>query len=133
MSRAASDSNISGDWIGFYTLPDRTPPVRFDAVLLEVAGQVTGTIEETDEVLGGGQLFATIDGIRTGQDVRFTKFYDSGDEIYDTVHYAGTLDAEGTEISGTWQIPGDWSGTFIMTREKAGEAEIAVERSVSVD
>jgi hypothetical protein len=130
---AATDSSVSGDWIGFYTLPDGTPPTRFDAALLERAGKITGSIEEVDEHWGNGHLVSTVDGTRTGQAIRFAKFYDSGDEAFDTVVYEGVIDAEGTEISGTWQVPEDWSGTFIMTRLKAAEADIAIHRTISVD
>ncbi|MEZ0242068.1 MAG: hypothetical protein ACAH11_01750 [Sphingomonas sp.] len=130
MSGAA---DMSGNWIGFYSFPIDLPPVRFDAVLLERAGRITGSIEEIDEAWGNGHLVSTVDGTRSGLDVRFTKFYDSGDENFDTVQYEGTLDADSAEISGEWHIPGEWSGSFIMTRERAAEVEIAVHRSASVD
>lgn len=128
-----SESGVSGNWIGFYSFPIDLPPVRFDAVLLERGGQITGSIEEVDEDWGNGHLVSTVDGVHSGQDVRFTKFYENGDENFDTVHYEGTLDADSAEISGMWHIPGEWSGSFIMTRERSAEVEIAVHGSVSVD
>jgi len=106
--------------------------VRFDAVLREAGGRITGTIEEIDEAWGNGHLAATIDGVREGQAVRFAKFYDGGDEAFDTVHYDGTLDAEGNEITGSWTVPGEWAGSFIMMRETGAEATVAAERSAPV-
>ena len=126
---SATESPISGRWIGIYNYPDASPPVPFDAILLESGGSISGTIEEVDEFLDDAHLTATVDGSREGTAVRFTKFYDSGDAGFDTVQYEGVLNPEGTEIHGRWDIPGTWSGTFIMTRETGTEAEIAARRS----
>lgn len=125
---SAADSSLSGHWIGIYNYPDGSPPVPFDAILLESGDQISGTIEEVDDYLGDMHLTATVDGNRDGEAVRFTKFYDSGDADFDTVLYKGSVNAEGTEIHGRWEIPPDLSGSFIMTRETGAAVEAAAER-----
>jgi hypothetical protein len=40
-----------------------------------------------------------------------------------TPHYQGTVQPGGDEIEGTWHIPGDWSGTFLMVRARMAKAE----------
>jgi hypothetical protein len=62
-----------------------------------------------------------LDGRRNGDAVRFTKYYDDPDGLYDAVLYAGTVDGTGNEINGHWDIPGVWSGPFLMVREAASE------------
>jgi hypothetical protein len=56
------------------------------------------------------------------------KTYDGLGGVYNMVLYQGVLSADGTEISGDWTIPGDWSGRFVMIR--SGEA--AVKRAQKV-
>lgn len=129
---SGADAPLSGRWIGIYNYPDDSPSVPFDAVLLESGGRISGTIEEVDEYLGDAHLTATVDGSRDGEAVRFAKFYDSGDEDFDTVLYDGAVNAEGAEIHGRWEIPGSWSGSFIMTREIGADAALAVERGETV-
>jgi hypothetical protein len=129
---SGAETPLNGRWIGIYNYPDDSPPVPFDAVLFESGGRISGTIEEVDEYLGDEHLTATVDGSRDGEAVRFAKFYDNGDEDFDTVLYDGTVKAESTEIHGRWEIPGIWSGSFIMTREIGAETAIAVERGETV-
>jgi len=56
--------------------------------------------------------------------VHFTKTYDEpGHARRNHVLYIGTVNGEGTEITGRWEIPGNWSGSFIMVRQ-ASEGEL---------
>ncbi|MGV4858653.1 hypothetical protein ACSW3B_19050, partial [Acetobacter senegalensis] len=55
-----------------------------------------------------------------GSLVMFVKLYEGGNRQH-SVQYEGTVNEDGTEISGTWSIPGNWSGQFLMIRE--GQAE----------
>ena len=51
-----------------------------------------------------------------GRRVSWIKIYDDLGSA--TLHYEGTVHADGEEIEGTWHIPGDWSGTFMMVRRR---------------
>ncbi len=119
---AADD--LSGEWRGLYNYPAAQPPTEFAATLHDAGGTLSGHTVEPG--LRGGAVTARLDGRRTGTAVTFMKLYDddrNGD--YDTVAYQGAVDADGTEIAGRWTIPGIWSGTFIMVREKGVDAEVA--------
>jgi len=75
----------------------------------------------------GNTIFAAIDGVRENGTVKFTKTYEDV-PLYETpVHYDGALNSDATEISGTWNVPGHWSGTFLMIRA----SNLKVTRSVS--
>ena len=124
---AAGDLNLSGNWKGIFTYPHTLPPNQFDAELRDHAGMLTG---ETFEVGGSGAgrgqpLHAMIEGRRQGSDVDFIKHYDVFRRAGTPVHYSGSVSADGSEISGVWDIPGSWSGTFLMirARPKAAAAE----------
>ena len=117
MSDAALD--LTGHWRGVFNYPDGSPPNEFDAELRDVGGVITGeTCEPSDGIddIASDQR-AFVEGARTGPAVRFVKRYD---ELHrDPVHYDGTVDAEATEIAGTWTIQGVWSGSFLMVRPAA--------------
>lgn len=111
---AADD--LSGRWLGIFNYPGGEG-VAFTADLTEAAGRLGGTITENDTIDDGRPLAAAIDGHRGGTAVEFTKFYEDADpDSYDVVAYRGEVTADGSEISGRWDIPGAWSGSFIMTR-----------------
>ena len=113
-----TDLDLSGSWTGFFNYPDGGPPVNFHAELHETGGRITGTTREPGDTMGslGRTMRAVIDGHRDGSSVSFIKMYDEADGEYDAVHYAGRIAPGGDEIEGSWQIPGIWSGTFLMVR-----------------
>lgn len=111
--------DLSGVWHGIFNYPRDLPPTTFVATLVEHGGALAGETEEVDSQ--GRPLTALIDGHRAGSSVSFVKSYD--DRHAHAVHYAGALDPEGTEIAGTWRIPGDWSGTFVMVRPAGSTAK----------
>ena len=124
-----ADHDLSGDWIGIYNYPDTYPPTQFQALLRDDGGRITGETRERDELFTGGKdLRALIDGSRDGDILTFVKIYE--DEAFNSeiVRYEGQIQPDGTEISGHWEVPGIWAGTFIMMRE--GGAEESVERKV---
>ncbi len=53
----------------------------------------------------------------------------SASRAHYVVHYTGSIAPDGNEINGQWNVPGVWSGTFIMIR-KPGKAE-EVERETA--
>jgi hypothetical protein len=121
-----SDPDLNGVWLGIFNYPGDLPATSYRATLTDTGGRLGGTIEEIDAVVVvGRRLTAAIDGTRTGRSVRFTKFYAAPSEEYDIVEYHGTVNADGDEITGRWEVRDAWSGSFIMTRpgSVANEAE----------
>jgi hypothetical protein len=55
------------------------------------------------------------------------KIYHGAFALYDSVHYAGDINEDGSEINGRWHVPGSWSGTFLMIRDRAAATAIAKE------
>jgi hypothetical protein len=110
--------DLTGGWMGQYTYPSHKGPVHFTATLTETAGWLGGAIEEVGTVgpALGQTMTATVQGRRTGRSVTFLKLYDAAFQFYDTVHYAGDVNHDGTEIEGRWTVPGSWSGRFLMIR-----------------
>lgn len=116
-----------------FNYPSKFPATPFEASLQQQGGRVIGSIIEPDTVFGEGRPTSVVDGTIDGDRVRFSKFYDSGDESFDTVEYDGVVGDEGREISGRWTVPGDWSGTFIMVRAHEPPEPKAVEVEVVRD
>ena len=116
-----ADLDLSGQWTGFFNYPVAAQPVNFEAVLHDAAGRLTGTTTEPGTTRGslGRTLHAVIDGHREGRSVSFIKMYDDADGEYDSVRYTGAVAGGGDEIAGSWEIPGIWSGTFLMVRRPA--------------
>ena len=83
----------------------------------------------------GKELSAFISGMRHGRSVSFVKSYDALSKTRSVVHYDGQLSGDGNEITGTWHIPGNWSGTFIMVRSRkaSGDESVEVEAAVGVE
>jgi hypothetical protein len=110
--------DLSGVWHGLYSYPRNRDPVSFVATLTEGNSWLTGATQETGVVgdARGLTISATLQGRRTGRSVTWLKTYDRSYRLYDAVHYAGNVSADGTEIEGRWTIPGSWSGKFLMIR-----------------
>src|ERR1700754_1242791 len=109
-------SSLTGAWSGAYRYPrDAFPETVFNAQIDEVGGAFVGSIQEPDTSgMGSGVpvIAAEIEGVRSGSAVTFTKFYDGH-----AVRYEGSVDANLMRVEGKWIIPGEWSGTFFMTRD----------------
>ncbi len=123
MSGAA---DLNGRWTGVYNYPGALPPVGFEAELRDEGGSITGTISEPAEGSLGiaGTLHSIVEGSREGAAVSFTKMYEDEEWMPEPVFYSGTVQPDGNEISGRWEIPGQWSGTFLMVRNP-GATEVA--------
>jgi hypothetical protein len=126
---AADD--LSGGWDGIYNYPRGHRPNAFAATMRDSHGLLAGEISEPSQEPHdrGAILHALLEGSREGSTVRFVKTYDDPSRAHYAIFYGGTVNGEGTEITGRWDIPGVWSGTFIMVRqvgdEERAEAEIA--------
>jgi len=73
--------------------------------------------------------YASLQGQRDGNAISFVKTYDIAGSNVDPIHYSGILNADATEIAGTWRIHGNWSGKFLMIREPG--KVVAVARKVA--
>ena len=124
--------DVTGQWDGQFSYPRTLPPEFFSASLFESGGAIGGTVTErpASGQAGAGCFVSTVRGVRHAAEVRFTKTYEGGPRRH-VVLYAGRLNADSTEIEGTWRIEGSWSGRFLMIR-KDGGAVVAVQREAVV-
>ena len=127
--------DLSGGWDGIYNYPHSRRPTAFTATLRDVAGVIVGETSEPATLPGeqGSTLHALLEGSREGSMVRFAKTYDEpGHARRKAVLYSGIVNGDGTEITGRWEIPGNWSGTFIMVRQVGNEEAIEVKTAETV-
>jgi hypothetical protein len=122
---SADARNLTGVWQGLYTYPDGES-VSFVATLIDSGGALSGSTHEpcAATVSAGGVLYATLAGTRSGSAVAFRKTYDGRVARCRAVDYAGTLNAEATEVEGRWVIRGVWSGKFLMIRPARNEESV---------
>lgn len=113
--------NLTGIWQGLYMYPAALEPGSFVATVMDIAGGLTGSIHETaaDEGQTPRPRNASLTGFREGQTVAFVKRYDGSGGWSHSVNYHGTLSRDRSEIEGVWDIPGAWSGRFLMIRSRA--------------
>jgi hypothetical protein len=130
------DFDLSGRWTGIFNYPEFHPPNGFEAVLTDLEGAIAGTVSEPNDDPDslGGTLWSIVEGRRQGSAVTFTKMYEDVELMPDAIFYSGIIQPDGNEISGRWEIPGAWAGTFLMIRESgvAEAAEIEVGEEVPV-
>ena len=118
--------DVTGSWEGIFNYPRSMPANGFRCDLREHGGRITGETQERSDgdADQGDTILALLDGTRDGHAVHLSKCYDEPSRAHYVVTYDGTLAADGNEITGRWDIPGVWSGTFIMVRaERHGAVE----------
>ncbi len=122
-------SSLTGVWHGLYSYPKaRLPETPFTAVVLDSGGHLSGTIHEILQGWRGARdANAVITGATAGDTVNFVKTYDGTSGIKHAVHYEGRLNSERDEIEGTWRVPSQWSGRFLMIRKRGQGAAATVE------
>jgi len=128
----AKRASLTGAWSGAYRYAHNAmPETVFNAQIEEVAGAFTGAVQEPNLTRPALATVATsdIEGVRSGQTVTFTKFYDGSAGMAHAVHYEGSVNAALNRIEGRWRLAGGESGTFFMTRDDDGEAAEAEERA----
>ena len=101
-----------------FNYPGPFPPVSFEAELRDDGGSITGMVFEPDEnpFAIEATLHAIVEGARQGGTLTFTKIYEDAERMPEPVFYSGTIQPDGNEVSGRWEIAGHWSGTFLMVR-----------------
>jgi hypothetical protein len=126
---AGREKSLTGIWHGLYNYPTLPEPVYFVATLISFGQHFSGTTHEASEGRNNAplQLFASLEGSVQNNTVSFRKRYDSNTGRDYAIDYQGTLSTDNSEIEGTWSIPGDWSGTFLMVRGQ-GASEKAVRK-----
>jgi hypothetical protein len=122
---AGGFESLSGLWNGQFSYPKAWEPEFFTASLIETSEFLGGSIQEVAQSgrSKGKTLYATVSGTRVGAKVSFRKSYESATRTH-SVFYEGTVNADGTEIEGSWSIPGNWSGRFLMLRETGQGAAV---------
>ncbi len=130
----AGDDNLTGVWEGLFSWPIRRPPTSFTAVLIDTGGTLSGTVHEIAQggPFDGHELTALLSGVRSDGSVRFTKTYEAGPTRFLPVAYDGSLNAEATEIDGTWKIKGGMSGPFLMMRSPRPSEAVETREEIAV-
>jgi hypothetical protein len=132
-SKGTDRQNLTGVWHGLYTYPGDQGSVFFVATLIESGSSLSGS---TYEPCAGadcptGTLFALLSGSRNAGAVTFVKTYERGGHRFQhPITYAGSLNADATEIEGRWNISRSGSGKFLMIRS-AGRAETVERKTVA--
>ena len=116
MGKAGSNHSIAGNWLGQYFYSDGRTGSTFEAVFVEIGIHVEGSILD-DNHLGE----ALVAGTFNYPELKFTKKYMSS--RLNPVTYLGTMNGDGTMITGTWWIKAgseghdSASGTWIARRD----------------
>jgi hypothetical protein len=118
-SEREAAETLTGVWNGVYWHPFHAS-VSFTATLIESGNQISGSTHEPCTQFGCPRQthLATLVGNRQSRAVSFVKSYDPPGFGYDTVTYAGELNADNSEIAGVWSIDSIFSGTFLMIRAR---------------
>lgn len=124
--------NLTGRWDGTYRYADGVgPDTPFVARVSENGVRFLGEIIEPNE-FRPEIANATIEGVRAGRAVEFTKSYHGAGPAYETpVEYSGQLSEDGNTIAGTWTLL-EFEGFFEMMREQEKEEPETAEVSVTV-
>jgi hypothetical protein len=118
--------DLTGVWYGRYEASNYDETNGFIAHLEQSGGELSGIVTEPDTTGQADIRRAFVSGRQAGHAVEFTKQYDGG-VLAHAVRYWGSVNDEGTEITGRWIIVRH-SGTFVMSREKFRAEELEEER-----
>ena len=123
---------LTGVWDGTF-LQSGVGAVTFLATLIEAGSALTGSV--TEPCISPGCPISThnasISGSRSGSAVSFVKRYQPPGYGYTDVFYEGTVNADATEIDGSWKLSDNAAaGTFLMIRSGKPAEVVAVEQQV---
>jgi len=110
--------DLTDTWHGRFAFPRLHEPVSFTARLEQSGGLLSGRVEELGNIgaAAGKRLTATLTGAVSGAWSPSSRPTTHSSKATTSVHYSGAVCDEGLEISGTWTIPGNWSGTLFGGR-----------------
>jgi hypothetical protein len=121
-----SNDSLTGIWNGLYSYPKFLEPVYFVATLISHGQGFSGSTHEAQ--YGAAQaplvLFASVSGQLLNLQVSFLKTYDGSNGWSHSVSYEGQLNPERTEIEGSWTLPSNWTGRFLMIRGNGVEESV---------
>jgi hypothetical protein len=131
---AMPKDSLTGVWHGLYSYPVYREPVYFIATLIDAGSFISGSIHESEVGETGAPLtlFAAVEGTKAGAAVSFTKTYDGSGGWDHAVAYEGALNADRSEIEGTWSIGMKAVGRFLMIRSRGATEQVARKRFVEV-
>ena len=117
--------NLTGTWHGQYSYQGVQQGFGFVAALLDIGGSLGGEASDAggDGEDPAGRPRADIAGRRSGTHVAFTKTYDGSIGWTHKVEYDGVLNADCSEIEGSWRIAPHLSGRFLMIRPQVRAQE----------
>ena len=129
--------DMTGVWYGrYFATSFGADENSFIAHLEETGGEVSGTITEPDTSGEEEIRRAFVDGDRAGARLRFMKQYDPAGSLAHSVAYAGTINDDGTEVTGEWRFSG-YHGSFVMNREAFRAEELdeaaAVDETIVIE
>jgi hypothetical protein len=111
-------NSMSGVWSGEYRY-DLGGGTRFTAWFDDYGGALSGTSLEPNGFVSDGpeELAAELNGERTGLQMHWIKIYDAASGAHQTpISYEGEADDAFTRVNGIWRLPGNFHGTFTLTR-----------------
>jgi hypothetical protein len=132
LGEGGRNASLTGFWTGAYWYSGVVPAslaggAPFNAYLEEEGGMLSGTTLEINTFANlrdaGGDLEATLFGMRSGSEVTFTKRYNPTPGVHQTpIRYAGHVDPALSRIEGEWRFddPSYPSGAFRLERLTGG-------------
>jgi hypothetical protein len=117
MSKQEAAGDLTGVWNGTYQ-QSVVGAAPFTATLVQSGDHLGGSTHEACLRPGCPRKthLAILSGHRSGRSVTFVKTYDPPGFGFDAVRYVGDVNADATEIAGTWSIGSGFFGAFVMTR-----------------
>lgn len=122
----ASRRSLTGVWHGLYSYMAFKEPVYFVATIIDSSGFISGSTHESEVGETGAPLalFASLEGQKAGDVVRFTKLYDGSGGWEHGVDYSGLVSSDGDEIEGHWTIGSQATGRFLMMRNRGVSEQV---------
>lgn len=112
--------SLAGLWEGSYTYREGSVLTRvtFEIQLAQRGQSLTGRLIEPNTFKRAPVKFlsANLVGIIDGDRVRLIKTYDGTGGENHSVYYEGKLNANASEMTGTWIVERNWRGEFRAER-----------------